>query len=86
MSYNYFRRGTTAYDEVVRILGGQANCVADESVRQINNRWLKGSFFVWEEGKGFPHAKLKPCGTGIVTVNRRIRIPKDSFLAKRKAS
>lgn len=83
MTYNYFRRGTAEYDEVKRILGEQAKCVADESVRQISNRWLKGSFFVWEDGKGFPHARLKPCGTEVVTVNRRVRIPKDSFLAKR---
>lgn len=84
----YFRRGTKAYDEAVRILGNQAGQVLDESVRQISNRWLKATFFEIVDYNIDPI--LNENGTYTVEVapifilkNRRVRIPKGSYLTKK---
>lgn len=72
-------RGTAEYDEVTRILGADARNVADESVIQISDRWLKGNYFVLD-ADGIP-VLLDDDGT--LLTRRRIRIPRGSFLARR---
>ncbi|MDF3309767.1 hypothetical protein P3H15_32635 [Rhodococcus sp. T2V] len=71
------RRGTREYREVVRILGPETIFVEDESVRQISRRWLKGTTFVKDE-----NGRHLVVGDELVRKRRRIRIPRDSFLAK----
>lgn len=78
--YPAITRGTAEYDEVTRILGPDACNVADQSVVQISNRWLKGDYFVLDND-GIP-ILLDDDGT-LQTQRRRIRIPRDSFLARR---
>lgn len=72
----YFKRNTLRYDEVTRILGGRAARIADESVRQINGRYLKADQFVTDAHGEFV---VGDDGT-IVTESVRIRIPPDSWL------
>lgn len=77
--YPAITRGTAQYDEVTRILGTRRHNVADESVTQISNRWLKGDFFVVD-----PHGVpilANDDGT-LRTRRRRIRIPRGSSLAR----
>lgn len=77
--YPAITRGTPEYDEVTRILGPRCIQVEDESVTQISRRWLKGSFFQLGED-GWP---IAPGDDGkIPTERRRIRIPRNSFLAR----
>lgn len=71
------RRGTREYREVTRILGPEAIFVEDESVRQVSRRWLKGTTFVKDES-----GRHLVVGDELVRKRRRIRIPRDSFLAK----
>ncbi|WP_139809513.1 hypothetical protein [Prescottella equi] len=80
--YPAITRGTAEYDEVTRILGERRRQVLDESVTQISNRWLKGSFFVTDEN-GVLTLTLTAHGPCLVTERRRIRIPRRSFLARR---
>jgi hypothetical protein len=81
MTYTFpeILRGTPEYAEVTRFLGGYRLFVADESVRQINHRWLKGTVFVKDENG---QHMLADDGETLITKRRRIRIPRDSFLAK----
>ncbi|MCW2089484.1 UNVERIFIED_ORG: hypothetical protein M2328_002764 [Rhodococcus erythropolis] len=72
----YFKRSTLRYDEVTRILGGRATRIADESVRQINGRYLKADQFVTDAHGEFI---VRDDGT-IATESVRIRIPRDSWL------
>ncbi|MFC7450542.1 hypothetical protein [Rhodococcus daqingensis] len=74
-------RGTAEYDEVTRILGRRCRWVADESVRQIDGRWLKATCFV-PDANG-DHA-LTASGDELVTARKRIRIPRDSFMRGRR--
>lgn len=78
--YPAITRGTAEYDEVTRVLGPRCIQVADESVTQISNRWLKGSFFLIGDD-GWPVAPGDD--SEIPTKRRRIRIPRGSFLAQR---
>lgn len=71
------RRGTREYREVCRILGAEAIFVEDESVRQISRRWLKGTTFV--KGEDGRHLVV---GEELVRKRQRIRIPRDSFMAR----
>ena len=77
----WITHGTSEYDEVLRFLGPRAYWVADERVRQINQRWLKADCFVRDE-HGQP--MLNAAGDAVVTRSRRIRIPRDSFLRRRR--
>lgn len=79
--YPAITRGTAEYDEVTRILGERRRNVLDESVTQISNRWLKGSFFVTDEN-GVPALTFTAYGPHLETERRRIRIPRGSFLAQ----
>lgn len=72
-------RGTPEYDEVSRILGSQRLRVLADSARQINTRWLKASFIKLDS-----RGRVIRTPTGIEYVSRRIRIPKDSFLHRRR--
>lgn len=78
--YPAITRGAAEYDEVTRILGPRCIQVADKSVTQISNRWLKGSFFRMGED-GLP--VVRGDDGEIPTTRRRIRIPRDCFLARR---
>lgn len=80
MDERNIQRGTSEYDEVTRILGARCRQVADESVRQINGRWLKGSFFVLDAAGQLVIADDR---VTLRTIRRRIRIPRDSFLRGR---
>lgn len=73
------QRGTRAYDEVFRILGPEARFTEDESVRQISHRWLKVTAFVKDENG---RHLIAPDGETLVRKRQRIRIPRDSFLAR----
>lgn len=73
-------RGTAEYDEVTRILRRRHLLVADLSVTQVSSRWMKGDVFVLDAG-GSP-ILMGNDGT-LLTRRRRIRIPRDSFLARR---
>jgi len=77
----WITRGTPEYDEVVRFLGSRARWVKDERARQINQRWLKVDCFV-RDGHGRP--LLNAVGDAVVTKSRRIRIPRDSYLRRRR--
>ena len=83
MTYTFpdITRGTPEYDEVVRILKRHhpGLLVEDESVHQINRRWLKGSVFCMDE-KGRPI--IADDRVTLVRKRLRIRIPKGSFLAR----
>ncbi len=82
---DHFRRGTTAYNEVLKILGPQCHDVLDESVRQVSYRWLKGTFIVRDE-RGYPKVVGGITGSHtLLTRRRRIRIPRTLPLAKVKA-
>lgn len=74
----YFRRGTPHYREALRILGARARLIRNESVRQINGRYLKADQFLIDES-GFP---VRDDDEGIKTRSVRIRIPRDSWLRK----
>lgn len=79
-----FRRGTPEYNEITRFLGRErCRQIADESIHQISGRWLKGSFFVTDKNGDLV---LTEDGLGIVTRRRRIRIPRDSSLARGRRS
>lgn len=79
---DYFRRGTAAHAEATKILGAQCDDVLDESVRQINRRWLKATFIV-RDSDGYPMTTGHASGHHrLVTVNRRVRIPCHSPLAR----
>ncbi len=76
----YFRRGTPHYEEATRVLGGSARWTLDESVRQISRRWLKVDRFV-PDADGLPQLTAANDGT-LVTESVRVRIPRDSWLAR----
>lgn len=76
---DYITRGTPEYDEVSRILGPRCRWVADERVRQINGRWLKADCFVPDAA-----GQHTIVGDEVLAKSRRIRIPKDSFLRRRR--
>ncbi|MBW0294043.1 hypothetical protein ATN37_25620 [Rhodococcus sp. MH15] len=76
----YFRRGTPHYEEATRVLGASARWTLDESVRQISRRWLKVDRFV-PDVDGWPQLTAANDGT-LVTESVRIRIPRDSWLAR----
>lgn len=84
IDHGWITRGTPEYDEVVRILGPRARWVADERARQINQRWLKADCFIPNENG--EHTIVFPADgeAYLPTKSRRIRIPRDSFLRKRK--
>ncbi|WP_458681938.1 hypothetical protein [Prescottella equi] len=71
--YPEITRGTAEYGEVTRILGPNACDVADGSVEQISNQWLKGDVFVLD-ADGIP-ILADDDGT-LLTRRRRIRIPR----------
>ncbi len=79
----WITRGTPEYDEVCRILGPRARWVADERARQINQRWLKADCFIPDEN-GHHTVVFTADGAELPTKSRRIRIPKDSFLTRRR--
>lgn len=82
---DHFRRGSTAYNEVTKILGAQCREVLDESVRQVNCRWLKASFLVPSDDGGY---RWYPGADGVpvlITRRRRVRIPRTSPLARSRA-
>ncbi len=76
----YFRRGTPHYEEATRVLGASAGWTLDVSARQISKRWLKVDRFVLDaDGE----AQLTAANDGtLVTESVRIRIPRDSWLAR----
>lgn len=76
----YFRRGTPHYEEATRVLGASAGWTLDESVRQISRRWLKVDRFV-PDADGLPQLTAANDGT-LVTESVRVRIPRDSWLAR----
>ena len=76
----YFRRGTTHYREATRILGGRARWIADESVRQINGKWLKVDQFI--EGDDGDYVSDPNDWSTLLTESVRIRIPRDSWLRR----
>lgn len=76
----YFRRGTPHYEEAARVLGTRAGWTVDESVRQISRRWLKVDRFV-PDADGWPQLTVASDGT-LVTESVRIRIPRDSWIAR----
>jgi len=76
----YFRRGTPHYEEATRVLGASARWTLDESVRQISRRWLKVDRFV-PDADGWPQLTAANDGT-LVTESVRVRIPRDSWLAR----
>ncbi|GAB6925877.1 hypothetical protein JCM9803A_63270 [Rhodococcus erythropolis] len=76
----YFRRGTPHYEEATRVLGASAGWTLDESVRQISRRWLKVDRFV-PDADGWPQLTAANDGT-LVTESVRVRIPRDSWLAR----
>ncbi|WP_156665922.1 hypothetical protein [Rhodococcus qingshengii] len=76
----YFRRGTPHYEETTRVLGAGAGWTLDESVRQISRRWLKVDRFV-PDADGWPQLTAANDGT-LVTESVRVRIPRDSWLAR----
>lgn len=80
----WITRGTPEYDEVCRILGPRARWVADERVRQINQRWLKADCFIPDENGEHTVVRRRGTPVEIPTRSRRIRIPRDSFLQKRR--
>lgn len=75
---DWIRHGEPEYDEVVRILGTQCMWVADERVRQVNNRWLKANMFIKDDAG--EHLII---GDSLPTRSQRIRIPKGSALSGR---
>ncbi|MGC0365020.1 hypothetical protein ABH922_003004 [Rhodococcus sp. 27YEA15] len=75
----YFRRGTPHYQEATRVLGTQGHRIADESVRQVNARWLKADRFVTD---AVSEPVLTADGLSVATESVRIRIPRDSWLAR----
>ncbi|EGD24669.1 hypothetical protein [Prescottella equi] len=77
--YPEITRSTAEYDEVTRILRRRRLLVADLSVTQISKRWLKGDVFVLD-ADGIP-ILADDDGT-LLARRRRIRIPRDSFLAR----
>ncbi len=81
---DWITRDTPEYDEVCRILGPRARWVADERARQINRRWLKADCFIPDANGDHTVVFLKNGEAHVPTRSRRIRIPRDSFLARRR--
>ena len=76
----WIRRGEPEYDEVLRALGPSlCHEIADERVRQINNRWLKADMFIRNSSGDY----LVINDEYIATRSQRIRIPKGSSLRGR---
>lgn len=76
----YFRRGTPHYREACRVLGGRAGWIAEESVRQINGKWLKVDQFI--KGDDGDYVSDPDDRSTLLTESVRIRIPRDSWLRR----
>lgn len=75
----FFLRGSPHYREATRILGGRARLIRNESIRQINGRYLKADQLV-TGGNGLP--VLSADRLSLKTESVRIRIPRESWLRK----
>lgn len=83
-TYAPILRGSPEYDELVELFG-PAKCytIEDESVRQINQRWLKANILQFDHN-GEPIVYRGRDGSPVfATRSHRIRIPHGSMLRHR---
>lgn len=86
--------GSPEYNELVELFGpAKCRTIVDESVRQINQRWLKADIFQFDHnGEPILHTDRNGYATirdgyGVIaTRSHRIRIPRGSMLRHRTRS